>query len=50
MADFYDSQGNYIETVLYPGTMGYPYDTSDMDEDEISQLEPIIIKKYEDDE
>lgn len=50
MADFYDSHGNYIKTVLYPGTMGYPINTEDMEEDEIARLEPIEVSKCSDDE
>ncbi len=50
MADFYDSHGNYIKTVLYPGTVGYPINIEDMDEDEIAKLEPIEIDRYSDDD
>ena len=41
MPEIYDSYGNYIKTILVPGTVGYPINTDDMDEDEIANLEPI---------
>lgn len=49
MPEIHDSFGNYVKTVLVPGTVGYPINTDDMDEDEIANLEPIEINEYDED-
>lgn len=43
MADYYDAFGNYIGTVIYPGTVGYP-DSEDEDE---SDQQPIYTNDPE---
>ncbi len=50
MADFYDSRGNYMHSMLYPGTVGYPVNTENMTDEEKESLEPIRVDKYLDDE